>query len=388
MNIALFSDCFLPSKNGVITSILQLKEGLEKRGHHVVVVSVKGKNSEKNPPDMLLFRKIPHDFGTKQGYGIGIINLKKLISFLKKHEIDIIHSHTEGIIGWAGKYAAKKLNIPRVATSHTLWEHYKHYSIVVKTSSIIKTVMRFYYKDINAIVTPSLKSKKFNNIVAPEIKKYIIPNGIDYKKFIPSEIKNNELSEIKKNYGIQEGDKIILYVGRMSVEKRIENLIESLDPLLKKHNKIKLLLIGDGPDMKKLQKRAKELNIENNLIFAGFINWEQMYKFYMIADVFVSVSLSENNPMTLIEATMSAMPVIARKDESSADFLKNGWNGYVADTDDEIAGKLEDLIFDNEKLKVFSENSFELSKKYTVDNHVMMMENLYKKLIEKKNPGV
>jgi len=383
MNIALFLDCYTPMKNGVITSALQLKEGLEKKGHHVVLVAVKTKGYVNNDPNVLLFPKLSFDFTSKQGFGLGLVNFMKLIKFLKKHKIKLIHTHTEFGLGLAGKYAAKKLKIPRIATSHTMWEEYGNYSSLLKSKTLSRNFLKFYYKGVSAIVTPSIKSKNFNDKVVPEITKEIIPNGIDFEKIKNLKVNIKQIDELKKTNEIDKNDKILLFVGRLGAEKRVVELLNSIVPLLKKDKSIKMFFVGDGPESEKLWSIAKENHLRKQIIFTGFVNWEKLPKFYFMADIFLTASLSEVHPMTVIEANMYGLPIIARKDESFSGLVENNENGYLLDSDEKFAQSIEELLSDEKKLKRFGKCSLKIGEKFTLDKHIENIEVLYKDSIFK-----
>ena len=383
MNIALFLDCYTPMKNGVITSALQLKEGLEKKGHHVVLVAVKTKGYVNDDPNVLLFPKLSFDFTSKQGFGLGLVNFMKLIKFLKKHKIKLIHTHTEFGLGLAGKYAAKKLKIPRIATSHTMWEEYGNYSSLLKSKTISRNFLKFYYKGVSAIVAPSIKSKNYNDRVVPDITKEIIPNGIDFEKIKNLKVNIKQIEDLKEANGIEKEDKILLFVGRLGAEKRVEELLKSLIPLLKRDKSIKMFFVGDGPESEKLWKIVKENSLRNQVILTGFVNWEKLPKFYFMADIFLTASLSEVHPMTLIEASMYGLPIIGRKDESFIGLVEENKNGHLIESDKEFEKTIEKLLSNENKLKRFGKHSLTIGEKFSLDKHIDNMESLYKESILK-----
>ncbi|MFN4216930.1 MAG: glycosyltransferase [Brevinematales bacterium] len=382
MNIALFLDCFTPMKNGVITSALQLKEGLEKKGHHVCIVSVLVKGYENKDPDILLIPQIELDFGSKQGFGAAIVNHKKVVSFLKEHKVELIHSHTEFMIGLAAKKAARKLGIPRISTTHTMWEMYHNYSPLLGIKPLWRTYFRYYMKGTSVIVAPSIKAKKYDNLVVPEIPVQIIPNGIDMAKFKQKPMTKEELHELRAKYHLTPQDKILIFVGRIGPEKRVVELYQSIAPVMKKHHHIKMIFVGDGPSHEELQQKANEMGLANQTVFTGFVDWKEVYRLYSISNLFVTASLSEVHPMTLIEAAICGVPSIARRDDSYLDLIEEGKNGYMANTDEDMARLVEELLLDEKKLKSFSEEALRISQKFSAENHVARMEKLYQKVIE------
>ncbi|RPJ07872.1 MAG: glycosyltransferase, partial [Spirochaetaceae bacterium] len=248
MNIAIFLDCFYPMKNGVITSAMQLKEGLDKKGHHVVIVSLRVPGYRERHPDIMLFPMIPMDFGSKQSFGPAIISPGRLLKFLRKHKIDIIHSHTEFTLGYASLFAAKALKVPRVVTSHTLWSDYSNYNILLRYKVILYNFMRIYYCGIRAIIAPSVKSKRFNDILVPKIPKYIVPNGIDVFSFKGKPVPDAQKAERMSRLGILPDDDVLIFVGRIGPEKRVMKMLKAFAPLMRKRKNLKLMFVGDGPD--------------------------------------------------------------------------------------------------------------------------------------------
>ena len=128
MNIALFSDSYLPTKNGVVTVVIQLRQILQDMGHHVVVVTVSERglrHSNTEDPNILRIRAIPSPVG--DDLYLAIPTREKIIEFCKSHKVELIHSHTEFFIGHAAKVVGRKLKIPVIASTHTMWEDYYRY---------------------------------------------------------------------------------------------------------------------------------------------------------------------------------------------------------------------------------------------------------------------
>jgi 1,2-diacylglycerol 3-alpha-glucosyltransferase len=103
---------------------------------------------------------------------------------------------------------------------------------------------------------------------------------------------------------------------------------------------------------------------------------------YSIADVFVTASLSEVHPMTVIEASMCGLPIVARSDESYANLIEDKYNGYLVDSDRQIAERVSDILRDETKRRAFSKNGLIVSKNFTTETHVDKFEFLYQTRIE------
>ena len=110
------SDSYLPTKSGVVTVVIQLKKILQDMGHHVVIVTVSDRglrHSNTEDPDILRIRSIPSPVGDNQY--LAIPTREKIIEFCRIHKVEIIHSHTEFLIGHAAKVVGRKLKIPVIA---------------------------------------------------------------------------------------------------------------------------------------------------------------------------------------------------------------------------------------------------------------------------------
>lgn len=385
MNIAIFSDAYIPVKNGVTTSVVQLKEGLEKRGHNVIVITVDVPDYEEKDPNVYRLPSINASFGSGTDARLGFLfNYLPIIRFLKKKKIDIIHTHTEFTIALYGKKAAKKLKLPLVQSTHTMWEEYRHYILNGKifTRGMVRKMMSTFMKNAYCLVCPSIKAEKYYKGLLPSISTVVINNGIDVDKFKSSVITEGEIASLRKTFDFKKTDKILLFVGRIGNEKRVLELFNIVVPILKENSQIKMIFTGVGPLTEQISDIAKRLKIEKQVIFTGFVNWDLVYRLYSISDLFVTASLSEVQPMTLIEASMCGLPMIVRRDDSYLDLVHDGKNGYVVDSDEEMTVKIHSLIYDDEKLKRFSEYSLRNSSKFTAENHVNRMEKFYQEVLK------
>ena len=127
MRVGIFTDTYTPFINGVTTSVLMLKKGLEKKGHTVYIVTVNDKTLKYKLEENGKVLRVP-------GIPIGIYDYRlsgiypiKAINMIKKWKLDVIHSQTEFSIGTFARIIAKQLNIPLVHTYHTMYEDYIHY---------------------------------------------------------------------------------------------------------------------------------------------------------------------------------------------------------------------------------------------------------------------
>ena len=388
MNIALFTDSYLPTKSGVVTVVEQIYQNLKALGHHVVIVTVANPLADiKNESDDIL--RVP---STKIGLGMkdqyfGYPFLKKISQFLKKNKIELIHCHTEFTIGLNAIHEAKKLRIPIICTTHTMWEdYYKYYLPGANHLSpeIIRWLVSKFYNRMYALINVSDKAHQYfkQNDVCPNIPSAIIPNSINTVNYCHEKSSDDEKAELKESLGISKNEKVILYVGRIVEEKRIFELVDILDEVLSNNSDCKVLFVGDGAAFKHTKKIVSTSKNSDRFIFTGFIDWHKIHLYYEIADIFVSSSLSEMHSMTILEALTSGLPVIVRKDSSYNDTVINDYNGYQSDSDEQMSKDILKLLNEPENLKKFSSNSLILSQNFLPEIFIKKHLEFYKTVLE------
>ncbi len=335
MRIGIFTDTYPPYINGVSTSIAMLESALMKLGHEVFIVTVNPENLHYQFSEDERIIRLP-------GIPIGIYDYRltgiyplKAVSKIKEWNLDIIHSHTEFGVGTFARIMAKQLDIPIVHTYHTMYEDYIHY--ITKgyfdgpSKKIVEYLTNFYCdKTVTELIVPTQKTYNlFKEKYEYERNIHIVPTGIEVERFYQENNDSKETSKIRKKLGLSKDDFILLFVGRLAAEKNVTFLIDNQVDLVKENPHCKLIIIGDGPDIDLFKKQARDLHIENNVIFTGKIPWDQINKYYQIPNVFVTASHTETQGLTVLEAMAASIPVVALDDAAFRDVVVHDLNGYL-----------------------------------------------------------
>lgn len=386
MKIALFSDCYMPSKNGVVTVIMQLAEHLKKAGHKVILVVPETTDEyATSSKDIYRVKSFPLGFGTDQM--VAVPNMHHLIHYLYNENIDIIHCHTEFGIGKAGLRTAKVLHKPCVCTTHTMWvDFYKYYLPLARLikPGFINRLSRKFYGKFNALIGVSSKARNYykQKNMLPDIPSVVIPNALDKSEFIHTEFSETEKQELKRTLNITENDTVLLFLGRIAEEKRVFELLQQCKKLVRNAENCKVLFVGDGPALSRMKKIAEKESADRKIIFTGFVEWAEVHKFYEISDIFITASLSEMHSITILEAEFSGLPIVARKDESYFDSVYDGKNGYLAENDSILYEKMKELVNDKAKRIEFGKKSLEMTRHFGIENFIKKTEIVYKDVIE------
>ena len=390
MNIGIFVDGYIPIKNGVVTSVVQLKEHLESLGHQVYVFTATAKDAPILD-HVYRFPSIPVSKATEGR--LAIVNFRKVYKISKDLDLDIIHTHSEFSLAYSAKKLAKKLNIPLVHTTHTLWEYYQHYvwkGLFFKWINI-QSIIRKFLKPYRYVIYPSKKALTYYSpMTNPQSSHRIIPNGIDSNNFVSQLFSKDERITHRKKHGFQHDDKIMIFVGRIGPEKRVIELITLLIPYFKIDRSLKIIIVGDGGDLETLKQLSLQHGLTNQIIFTGFILWNQVNQYYLISDLFITLSISEVMPMTMIEALLSGLAIACIKDDAYDIMMTHQVNGVTSKIDEEVVKQAIGLLSDNKKLDLYKQASLITSKQFSSLIHGEKVLEYYQFIIKdyKKMIGI
>ncbi len=359
MRIGLFTDTYLPDINGVVSSVYTLQCELEKHGHDVFVVTNHANMIQTEYSDNII--RLP-GIELKQLYGYVLTSPIhfKAMEKIEQLNLDLIHVHTEFGVGILGRIISKRLKLPLVSTYHTTYEDYTHYVNIFNLDSLDriakKTVASFskLYGDTSTVlISPSVKTKDMLLRYGVKTKIFVIPTGLNLKKFNAEMANIDQLSAIKEQHGISKSDFLVTFVGRIAAEKSIDILIDAFT-YLKEYPKFKLMIVGGGPDLELLKEKAENLGIMDNVIFTDKVNSSIVQQYYFMSNVFSSASLTETQGMTYIEALASGLPVFARPDDVLNDIVIEGKTGFYFEDAKQLSEKIiaYEALSNNAKEKI------------------------------------
>ncbi len=351
LKIAFYTDTYLPAIDGVVSSILNFKGELESRGHTVYIFSShKIGSTAAHPKNTFLYPGI--DFKPYPQYSMAIFPYNS-IAKLKNLKIDMIHAHTPLVMGLAGLISAKLGKYPLIGSYHTLINHRtivndyypKNVQLKKLTSKYMLKYIQFFYRRCNATIVPS-------DVIAKRLRNYggienimVVPNSVDLKTFNPK-VSGDEL---RKSLGIKEKEKVVLYMGRLSKEKKIEVLLNSASLLLRRRKDIHFLIGGTGPAESHYKSMAKRLGIQRHVRFLGHVERSTLPKLYAASDTLCLPSTFETQGIVSIEAMATGTPVVGANSLALGELIKNGKNGEKFRPGDYrgCAAKIEKVLNDS-----------------------------------------
>ena len=343
---------------------------LSEKGIEVILVSLKGNfdNVEKISKKV---KTIYLPFGTKLGYYLNIFALKRIIS---KEKPDLINAHYASGYGTLGRLSGFNKKLLNVWGSDI-------YDFP-NESKVKKRIIEKNLKNYTAIASTSYcmaeETKKYLENKSKEI--FITPFGVDIEKFknLNTEKRENEITigivkTLTEKYGIEYLIKAI---------KELENILD-----IENYKKIRLLIYGKGELKNKLEDLTKELQIEDKVIFKGYISNEDVPNALNDMDIFVVPSIlnSESFGVVAVEAMACEVPVIVSDVDGLKEVVVNNETGFVIPkkSPKEIANKIKILIENNDIVKKFKKNARDrVLKLYDWNKNVENMIKIYEELLK------
>ena len=393
MRIGIFTETYKPYVSGVVTSIIMLKKSLEQLGNEVYIVTINQNGIKYEYDEKEKILRVPGiDSKIYDNLKISSIYPIKSLLKIKKWNLDIIHTHTEGTMGTYGRLLAKQFNIPVVHTYHTMYEDYIYLITKGHFDKPAKKILQYFTvfycdKIVSELIVPTKKTYDlFKKKYQIERQINIIPTGIDIERFKKDNYDKKDLLLLRKKYNISKNDFVLLLVSRISEEqKNINFLLKQQEKINKHHKDIKLLVVGDGPDLNKFKQEYKN---NKNIIFTGMIPWDEVSKYYQIGNIFVTASKTETQGLTVIEAISSGLPVVCMEDDSFKLAIINEYNGLFFNDEEEYLKNILYLYENRKKYTNMSKQAINSSEQFSSEMYGKKILEVYNRAIENRKNNI
>lgn len=394
MNIGIFTDCYFPQINGVVSSVMTLRDELVKRGHHVTIITVKVPGHVDTTPDIIRIQSIP--FSKWNEFRIGVPVYVSIYRKIKALKLDLIHTHTEVSVGMVGRIMARRLNIPVIHTYHTMYEDYTHYVMPFKikrgewiAKRFMITASKHYINKTDGVIAPSNKTK--NALLRYGIKNeiFILPTGIKLEQFPQYAKDDPKIAAMKRELGLTGDEHVILLLGRMSIEKNMQMVIGQARTIQERVPNVRILIVGEGPYRSDLESLSHKLAVEDVCQFVGRVPWEDVGYYYAMADLFISASKTETQGLTIFEAIASRVPVVVYDDENITEYVEQNVSGRLFKDEAELVRSIEYMLTNPEVKNQMVEEAYKRIERVSCDQFGENALRIYKHVIQtQKHPDV
>ncbi len=320
MRIAIFTETFLPKIDGIVTRLRHTIEHLQRSGDQVLVFCPEGGLKEYKGAKIQGVSAIPLPLYPELKLAIPRPTLRKA---LEKFQPDLIHVVNPAILGLGGIYYAKVLDIPLIASYHTHLPQYLHHYGVGALEGLLWELLKLAHNQAQLnLCTSSVMVKELVNHGIERVDLW--QKGVDTEMFQPHLASNMMRSRLSQG---NPEHPILLYVGRVSAEKQIEEIKPVLEAIPNAH----LAIIGNGPHREALEAHFAGTRTH----FVGYLQGLELASAYASADAFIFPSRTETLGLVLLEAMAAGCPVVAAASGGIPDIVTDGVNGYLFAPDQE-----------------------------------------------------
>ncbi len=326
--ISLVTETFPPEVNGVAMTLGRILAGLQARGHQLQLIRPRQHGNDKSAPEAELSlltvpgMSIPFYKSLRLGFPAGGL----LATHWRNHRPDVIYIATEGPLGLSALRVAQRLGIPVVSGFHTNFHSYSSHYGIGFLQPIVANYLRYFHRRTACTLAPNknlcreLTTGGFGDV-------RILPRGVDSALYSPA----RRNIALRRHWGIDDNHIAALYVGRIAAEKNIQEAISAFRAMQQTHDRLKFVLVGDGPMRKKLAGENPDFH------FVGVQTGVPLAEHYASADLFLFPSKTETFGNVTLEAMASGLPVVAYDYAAAHMHISHYDNGVLVPLDREGA---------------------------------------------------
>jgi glycosyltransferase involved in cell wall biosynthesis len=371
MRIGMVTACYKPVINGITKMVSLYKAHLQDAGHEVTIFTLGNPDPAGEEPGVVRSPALPlGDTGYYYSPRYSREAQKKL------WEMDIIHCHHLFMsVGMAHRYGS----CPIVYTNHTRIDLYTGTYMPLPqptADAIVRQVWPEFTDYCDVVITPSesVRQVMLNFGIRRPIR--VIPNGVDLEPYYhPAQPCR------RSDLGIPDEAVVAIYIGRLSAEKNLETLLTQFAAAEEISPALHLLLVGKGPLAESLQKLARQMGLARKVHFVGEVRNEIVPNYLAAADFFVTASVTEVHPLTIIEAMASKLPVVAFASPGIADTVEHTKTGFLTrHKQGGLAAAIVALADDPDRCRRMGAAARKSSEQFDISSTVNQTMELYQEL--------
>ena len=330
MRIGIFTESYPPIINGVSTSVQTLIARLEAAGHTAFVFTSRYPHYIDERTG--IFRFPSFNSLVEPDYVLPIPFSPRIARIIPTLKLDIVHSHSPFFLGLMARRVARTLNLPHVATNHTLYTEYAHYLPLlapVVTRRLLVRWMRRFYDTCDQVLAPSqLTRRVLTEQYRVQSPVTVVPTGIPEPPYVLA-----RPAEVRQELGLPPDACVLLYVGRLAPEKNLDLLLQAFVQIAAQTNDTYLVLAGSGKSRSGLESRARALGIHRRMRFAGFLGRTKLDPLFQASDVFLFPSKTETQGLAVGEALAAGLPAVVVNVGGAPETVRDTIDGFLVADD-------------------------------------------------------
>ncbi len=375
----MMADVYKPHISGVTNHISLNKRYLEALGHEVFVFTFGEEQLPDDEPNVIRSPGLPFNVS---GFSVGVNYSRPARKLLLS--MDVVHVHHPFISGSLALRYCRTRGIPIVVTNHTRYDLYSQAYLSGMLETISLTALQAYlpafYRICDLVIAPSQGMREVLINLGVDVPIEVVPNGVDLKPF---ELPVQPINRLELGFGAN--DVILIYLGRLWPEKNLAFLLRSFAGTTQAYEQAKLLVVGEGPERDNMEDQIRRMGIESRVRFTGLVPYDQISRYLGVADAFVTASVTEVHPLSVIEAMAAGLPILGIKSPGIGDTIQDGETGYlVAEADlASFTAKMVRLVVDHESRCRMGMQARKAAQDYAIEHTAQLLLESYQEAIDR-----
>jgi 1,2-diacylglycerol 3-alpha-glucosyltransferase len=381
MRIGMLTDVYKPHISGITNYIALNKRYLEQAGHEVFVFTFGDLEHEDDEPNIVRSPGLPL---VDTGYYLSFrysLRAKRLLQTM-----DVVHVHHPFLSGRLALRYCRPLRIPIVFTNHTRYDLYAQTYLPLLPEEVSDTLLETYMPPfcnaVDLVISPSLGMADVLQQLGVTSHIEVVPNGVELQRF-------HQASEPaqRTKIGFKPEEILFIYTGRLGPEKNLSFLIKAFTGVAEAIETAHLILIGGGPEEEALKRQSAENGVSNRIHFVGMLDYDHLPSYLAMCDAFVTASVTEVHPLSVIEAMATGLPVLGIQSVGVGDTVEDDITGFLASEDQAaFAAKMTRLCMDHDLRHKMGEAARRASRQYAIERTTQIMLEHYKRLVFQATP--
>lgn len=394
MRIACVTDTYKPYVSGVVHFISLNRRYLEEHGHEVWVFAFG--DARADPPEPGVVLSPGFKVHGRAGFRLGTRLTRKAHHLLAT--MGVVHVDDPFVSGRLALSVCRRHHVPVVFTNHSRVDLYPDYFLTAlpngSLDQALRSYMRRFCRRVDLVVSPTATVAEVLRGLGVDVPIKVVRNGVDIAPFLRVArgfgAADDARVSTRRFLGLDPSDVLFAYSGRLSPEKNLPLLVDAFAAVTRRVPGAGLMLIGDGPDRKAIEAAVERAGLSGSVHFTGMVPYEQMPAHLSPCDVWVSASVTEVDPLTVIEAMAAGLPVVGAVAPGLSDTVEHGRTGLLARPDDvdALAACMERLALDPESRAALGDAAREASARYAIEVTGAEMLGIYGSLARERSNGV
>ena len=372
------ADVYKPHISGITNYIALNKDYLEKQGYEVFVFTFGDLGFTDHEPRVIRSPGLPI---SDTGYTFSLnhsLAARRLILTM-----DIVHVHHPFLSGTLALLYCKPRRIPIIFTNHTRYDLYARVYLPALPEIIgeaaLEAFMPAFCRACDLVISPSSGMREVLVNMGVQSPVDIVPNGVDLAPY-----RENIIPFERAQLGFTEEDIVLIYTGRLGPEKNLSFLLRSFAGVARAYPGVKLLLVGDGPEKENLQAEIMAFGVEGCVHIVGMVLFSEVKRYLATADAFVTASVTEVHPLSVIEAMAMGLPVLGIRSPGIADTVEDGISGLLVQEEEMAAftAMMVRIATDDAGRLEMGKQARVIAEKYAIEKTAQQMIERYEKVIQ------